>query len=81
MLLKQPPFKGDNEIDQLLKILGILSAPDKDISPEIEVMPNNSPVFPKFNQVKFDEYFLNMNKNEIKLANVVYNPNQRIATK
>lgn len=83
LFLKQPLFKGDNEIDQLLKIFSILGTPDKDIWPEFETMPNYSPVFPKFKPAKFEEYFPNMDKNGINLLKQMlsYNPNQRITAK
>ena len=81
--MKQPFFKGENEIDQLIKIFNVLGTPDKDIWPEFENMPNYSPGFPKFKPIKFEDCLTGINKNGIDLLKrmLIYDPNQRITAK
>ena len=83
LILKQPFFKGENEIDQLIKIFNVLGTPDKDIWPEFENMPNYSPGFPKFKPIKFEDCLTGINKNGIDLLKrmLIYDPNQRITAK
>ena len=83
LILKQPLFKGEYEIEQLFKIFHVLGTPNKDIWPEVETLPNFSHEFPKFKPIKFEEYFIGLDKNGIDLLKqmLVYDPNQRITAK
>ena len=83
LILKQPLFKGEYEIEQLFKIFHVLGTPNKDIWPEVETLPNFSNEFPKFKPIKFEEYFIGLDKNGIDLLKqmLVYDPNQRITAK
>ena len=55
LILKQPLFKGEYEIEQLFKIFHVLGTPNKDIWPEVETLPNFSHEFPKFKPIKLKE--------------------------
>ena len=83
LILKQPLFKGEYEIEQLFKIFHVLGTPNKDIWPEVETLPNFSHEFPKFKPIKFEDYFIGLDKNGIDLLKqmLVYDPNQRITAK
>jgi serine/threonine protein kinase len=83
LILKQPLFKGEYEIEQLFKIFYVLGTPNRDIWPEVENLPNYSPEFPKFKPIKFEDYFIGLDKNGIDLLKqmLVYDPNQRITAK
>ena len=83
LILKQPLFKGEYEIEQLFKIFHVLGTPNRDIWPDVETLPNYSPDFPKFKQIKFEDYFIGLDKNGIDLLKqmLVYDPNQRITAK
>ena len=83
LILKQPLFKGEYEIEQLFKIFHVLGTPNKEIWPDVETLPNYSPDFPKFKPIKFEDYFIGLDKNGIDLLKqmLVYDPNQRITAK
>ena len=83
LILKQPLFKGEYEIEQLFKIFHVLGTPNKDIWPEVETLPNYSPEFPKFKPLKIEDYFIGLDKNGIDLLKqmLAYDPNQRITAK
>ena len=83
LILKQPLFKGEYEIEQLFKIFHVLGTPNKEIWPDVETLPNYSPNFPKFKPIKFEDYFIGLDKNGIDLLKqmLVYDPNQRITAK
>ncbi len=83
LILKQPLFKGEYEIEQLFKIFHVLGTPNRDIWPEVETLPNYSPEFPKFKPIKFESYFIGLDKNGIDLLKqmLVFDPNQRITAK
>ena len=83
LILKRPLFKGEYEIEQLFKIFHVLGTPNKDIWPEVETLPNFSHEFPKFKPIKFEDYFIGLDKNGIDLLKqmLVYDPNQRITAK
>ena len=53
LILKQPLFKGEYEIEQLFKIFHVLGTPNKDIWPEVETLPN----FPDFLDFYYLHYF------------------------
>ena len=48
LVLRQPLFKGEYEIEQLFKIFHLLGTPNKDTWPDVESLPNYSKEFPKF---------------------------------
>ena len=83
LLLKQPLFKGEYEIEQLFKIFHVLGTPNKDIWPEVETLPDFSPEFPKFQPMNFKDIFKGLSKNGIDLLKqmLMYDPNQRITAK
>ena len=83
LLLKQPLFKGEYEIEQLFKIFHVLGTPNKDVWPEVESLPDYSPEFPKFKPMNLKEIFKGLDKNGIDLMKqmLMYDPNQRITAK
>ena len=83
LVLRQPLFKGEYEIEQLFKIFHVLGTPNKDIWPDVESLPNYSKEFPKFKPLKFENYFIGLDKNGIDLLKQMlkYDPNQRITAK
>ena len=83
LVLRQPLFKGEYEIEQLFKIFHLLGTPDKDIWPDVESLPNYSKEFPKFKPLKLEKYFTSLDKNGIDLLKQMlkYDPNQRITAK
>ena len=83
LILKQPLFKGEYEIEQLFQIFHVLGTPNRDIWSDVEILSNYSPDFPKFKSMKFEEYFTTLDKNGIDLLKqmLLYDPNQRITTK
>ena len=83
LILKQPLFKGEYEIEQIFKIFHVLGTPNKEVWPEVETLPNYSPKFPKFKPLKFEDYFIGLDKNGIDLLKqmLAYDPNQRITAK
>ena len=83
LVLRQPLFKGEYEIEQLFKIFHLLGTPDKNIWPDVESLPNYSKEFPKFKPLKLEKYFVGLDKNGIDLLKqmLIYDPNQRITAK
>ena len=83
LILRQPLFKGEYEIEQLFKIFHLLGTPNKDIWPDVESLPNYSKEFPKFKPLKLENYFIGLDKNGIDLLKQMlkYDPNQRITAK
>jgi len=83
LILRQPLFKGEYEIEQLFKIFHLLGTPDKNIWPDVESLPNYSKEFPKFKPLKFENYFYGVDSNGIDLLKQMlkYDPNQRITAK
>ena len=83
LVLRQPLFKGEYEIEQLFKIFHVLGTPNREVWPEVETLPNYSPEFPKFKPIRFEDYFVGLDKNGIDLLKqmLAYDPNQRITAK
>ena len=83
LVLRQPLFKGEYEIEQLFKIFHLLGTPNKDTWPDVESLPNYSKEFPKFKPLKFENYFIGLDKYGIDLLKQMlkYDPNQRITAK
>ena len=83
LILRQPLFKGEYEIEQLFKIFHMLGTPDKNVWPDIESLPNYSKEFPKFKPIKLENYFVGVDINGIDLLKQMlkYDPNQRITAK
>eukprot|EP01114_Cavostelium_apophysatum_P001683 TRINITY_DN11465_c0_g1_i1.p1 TRINITY_DN11465_c0_g1~~TRINITY_DN11465_c0_g1_i1.p1 ORF type:complete len:310 (+),score=30.81 TRINITY_DN11465_c0_g1_i1:64-930(+) len=46
MILKQPLFPGDSEIDELYKIFRVLGTPTEETWPDISKLPDYKPTFP-----------------------------------
>lgn len=83
LCLKKSLFEGDSDIDQLFKIFQILGTPDKEVWPEIHLLPHFKETFPKWNPVKLSNIFVDLDVNGINLLKklLYYDPNQRITAK
>ena len=60
-----------------------MGTPNKDTWPDVESLPNYSKEFPKFKPLKFENYFIGLDKYGIDLLKQMlkYDPNQRITAK
>ncbi|ORX73871.1 Pkinase-domain-containing protein [Linderina pennispora] len=48
MVQRKPLFPGDSEIDEIFKIFRVLGTPTKEIWPEVTLLPDYKPSFPRW---------------------------------
>jgi cyclin-dependent kinase 2 len=83
LVLMQPIFQGESDIDQLMKIFKVLGTPDEEVWPDIVNHPYYKDSFPKYPPVKIEELLSNLDPEGINLLGkmLAYDPNQRITAK
>ena len=83
LFLKRPLFKGETEIEEIIKIFSVLGTPNNETWPEFSSLPYFSPNFPKFHPMNLEEIIPNMPKIALNLLKLMLtlDPNSRITAK
>jgi len=83
MMLRQPVFAGDSEIDELYKIFRILGTPTAEVWPDIEKLPDFKTVFPCWKPMEISKIIPNIDPLglDLLMGMLQYQPNRRITAK
>lgn len=83
MFLNKPLFPGDSEIGQIFKIFQIMGTPNSATWPDIVLLPDYKPTFPKWKPVNLRELLSGFDKEGIDLIEKMLqmDPDKRITIK
>jgi cyclin-dependent kinase 2 len=83
ILILEPLFAGDSEIDQIFKIFQCYGTPNERTWPGITKLPDFKQTFPQFKGKGMNTYCLNFDNLALDLISkmVVYDPCKRISAK
>mmetsp|Transcript_7484 Transcript_7484/g.15254 ORF Transcript_7484/g.15254 Transcript_7484/m.15254 type:complete len:296 (+) Transcript_7484:403-1290(+) len=83
MVMRQPLFPGDSEIDELYKIFRTLGTPTNEMWPGVQDLPDYRTNFPNWPQRHIRETVRNLGELGLDLLSqmLVYDPNRRISAR
>ncbi|KAH3765340.1 cell division control protein 2 [Pelomyxa schiedti] len=83
LLVKQPLFPGDSEIDQLFQIFRLLGTPNERVWPGVSHLPDFKVSFPVWPPLAFSSVFPNAEPAAVNLLEsmLVYQPERRISAR
>lgn len=83
MIMRQPLFPGDSEIDEIFRIFRLLGTPDEDMWPGVTTLPDYKPSFPSWHAKDLADNVpgLTAESGEILAGMLMYDPAKRMSAK
>ncbi|ORY92785.1 cyclin-dependent kinase 2 [Leucosporidium creatinivorum] len=83
MIMRQPLFPGDSEIDEIFRIFRLLGTPDEDIWPGVTTLPDYKPSFPAWKTKNLGDHVAGSTSEsaEMLAGMLVYDPAKRMSAK
>ncbi|GAA5977888.1 hypothetical protein JCM11641_006100 [Rhodosporidiobolus odoratus] len=83
MIMRQPLFPGDSEIDEIFRIFRLLGTPDEDVWPGVTSLPDYKTTFPNWHSKDLQEHVHGATEEsaELILGMLAYDPAKRISAK
>ncbi|GAA5860474.1 hypothetical protein JCM1840_000268 [Sporobolomyces johnsonii] len=83
MIMRQPLFPGDSEIDEIFRIFRLLGTPDEDVWPGVTSLPDYKPTFPNWHAKDLRDHVTGSTDEsaELILGMLAYDPAKRISAK
>ncbi|CED84529.1 cdc2 cyclin-dependent kinase [Phaffia rhodozyma] len=83
MVMRQPLFPGDSEIDEIFRIFRLLGTPDETIWPGVKSLPDYKTSFPQWHPQDLATVVPGLDRNGLDLLQqtLVYDPAHRISAK
>lgn len=83
MIMRQPLFPGDSEIDEIFRIFRLLGTPDEDAWPGVTTLPDYKPSFPNWHAKDLHGQVAGITEESAELiaGMLVYDPAKRMSAK
>ncbi|GAA6057603.1 hypothetical protein JCM3770_005407 [Rhodotorula araucariae] len=83
MIMRQPLFPGDSEIDEIFRIFRLLGTPDEDIWPGVTTLPDYKTTFPSWHAKDLQEHITGSTDESAELlaGMLAYDPAKRTSAK
>ncbi|EOR04776.1 Cyclin-dependent kinase 1 [Wallemia ichthyophaga EXF-994] len=83
MVMRQPLFPGDSEIDEIFKIFRVLGTPNEEIWPGVKSLPDYKTTFPQWSRVDLYKAVPGLEPEGIDLLSqlLIYDPAHRLSAK
>ncbi|GAA5941478.1 hypothetical protein JCM10213_006098 [Rhodosporidiobolus nylandii] len=83
MIMRQPLFPGDSEIDEIFRIFRLLGTPDEDVWPGVTSLPDYKSTFPNWSAKDLQDHVHGATEEsaELILGMLAYDPAKRISAK
>ncbi|BGP55468.1 hypothetical protein JCM8202_001246 [Rhodotorula sphaerocarpa] len=83
MIMRQPLFPGDSEIDEIFRIFRLLGTPNEDTWPGVTSLPDYKPTFPNWHPKVLEDHVPGSNSKSIELIEgmLAYDPSRRMSAK
>ncbi|GAA6027134.1 hypothetical protein JCM8097_002419 [Rhodosporidiobolus ruineniae] len=83
MIMRQPLFPGDSEIDEIFRIFRLLGTPDEDIWPGVTSLPDYKTTFPNWHAKDLQDHIVGSTDEsaELLLGMLAYDPAKRMSAK
>ncbi|GAA5943328.1 cyclin-dependent serine/threonine-protein kinase CDC28 [Sporobolomyces koalae] len=83
MIMRQPLFPGDSEIDEIFRIFRLLGTPDDDVWPGVTTLPDYKPTFPNWHAKDLAKHVEGSNSQSVELIEgmLAYDPARRMSAK
>ncbi|GAA5911275.1 cyclin-dependent serine/threonine-protein kinase CDC28 [Sporobolomyces salmoneus] len=83
MIMRQPLFPGDSEIDEIFRIFRLLGTPDEDVWPGVTTLPDYKPTFPNWHPKEIGAHVIGSTpeSTELLVGMLAYDPAKRMSAK
>ncbi|GAA5840827.1 hypothetical protein JCM11251_001707 [Rhodosporidiobolus azoricus] len=83
MIMRQPLFPGDSEIDEIFRIFRLLGTPDEDVWPGVTSLPDYKSTFPNWHAKDLQDHVTGCTDEsaDLILGMLAYDPAKRISAK
>ncbi|GAA6023648.1 hypothetical protein JCM11491_006185 [Sporobolomyces phaffii] len=83
MIMRQPLFPGDSEIDEIFRIFRLLGTPDEDVWPGVTTLPDYKPTFPNWHPKELADHVTGSTPDSVELlvGMLAYDPAKRMSAK
>ncbi|GAA5915584.1 hypothetical protein JCM6882_006381 [Rhodosporidiobolus microsporus] len=83
MIMRQPLFPGDSEIDEIFRIFRLLGTPDEDVWPGVTSLPDYKSTFPNWHSKDLQDHVTGCTDEsaELLIGMLAYDPAKRISAK